>query len=241
MFRRKIAKREKKDGEKISHHGIKPGKFPNGFTITSIDPGIKNFAIRIERRTYNPFNVETLLYEKIDFEKERLSESLGVLTCFLNEKMSKFELCEVFIVERQDVLNYKSTRIMQHTLSFFSFNFPDRVIQEFDSHFKSRKLGAPAGLSKAAVKAWTINIVQIILNERCDMESLEKLGSETKQDDLADVVAQIEAFCVINKLKLTMDYTKDWELLSELSYDIIEEQPERKPAESIFWNEGDLH
>ena len=157
MYGKKTPKREKKDGEKISDHGSDLGNYETGFTCLAIDPGIKNYAIRVEKREHNPLKITTLLYEKIDFEREKLSSTLRELTEYLQSIYEILEECDVFLVERQDVQNYKSTRIMQHTLTYLSMNFPHMVIQEFDSRFKTRKLGAPTGLGRKAVKEWTIN------------------------------------------------------------------------------------
>src|SRR5665648_568160 len=100
-----------------------------GCQCVSIDPAIKNFAIRIEKR-YRTGYIETIQMVKIDFSKYGdVSESKGTTavdpqilaaaTTVLNQLLPIMKESRIVGIERQMAINYKATRIFQHLLTYF--------------------------------------------------------------------------------------------------------------------------
>ncbi len=225
---------------------------PTGCQFTSIDVGIKNFAIRMEKR-YTDGRVELLYFNKIDFRDcvnslpdsssstsstssstslvTTSSTSLDILTIstvkeeietdnkgttkvnpsILN-KVTKFltSLLPAFMnapeslicIERQLAVNYKSTRIYQHVITFFMVHAPSFqnycMIVDVNPKLKGDILNAPKKLNYNELKAWSIQKAIEILQSRNDTISLSIIAnhqgkSKTKADDLADTVIQLEA------------------------------------------------
>lgn len=186
---------------------------PDGLVSTSIDIGIKNFAIRIERRSSTA--IIPMYFNKIDFTKFGLdtSESAGTAvvdprilqaaTQFILSIMSIIQQSDVIGIERQMAVNTKATKMFQHILTILLIyvqTFPKPcIIFDIWSKLKGNILGAPKGLPYNQLKEWTIEAVMQILQSRNDNWSISILcnhkgSSKTKADDLADTVAQMEAW-----------------------------------------------
>lgn len=187
-----------------------------GCQCISIDPAIKHFALRIEKR-YRTSHVETIYMTKIDFSQYGdVSESTGttkvdpkilaVVTATLNSLLPIMQYSRIVGIERQMAINYKSTRIFQHILTYFlimvsTFHYPS-MIMEISPKLKSRILGAPKGLVKTELKKWDIQKALQILEWRNDQAAIQiikdhKGKSKTKADDLADTVIQMEAWFIL--------------------------------------------
>jgi hypothetical protein len=188
-----------------------------GLVTTSIDIGIKNFAIRIERR-YNNGLIAPIFFDKVDFTKFGVDTSdcagtavvdprvLAAATAFLTQVMPMISESRLIGIERQMAINTKSTRMFQHVLTMLlvyvpTFKYPDCTIFDIWAHLKGRMLGAPKGMNSAALKAWTIDKVIELLEWRGDSWSLgvvrhHRGTSKTKADDLCDTIAQMEAIFI---------------------------------------------
>jgi hypothetical protein len=187
-----------------------------GCQVVSIDPAIKNFALRIEKRYRTSF-VETVYMVKVDFSQYGdVSESTGTTTIdprIIAAATSLFMQClplfqdtRIVMIERQMAVNYKATRMFQHILTFFlmvvsTFKYPC-IIMDISPKLKGRVLGAPKGINHAQMKAWGIEKALEILAWRNDQVAIQIIKqhrgkSKTKADDLADTIIQAEAWFIL--------------------------------------------
>lgn len=185
------------------------------YQIVSIDPSTKNLGIRIEKR-YLDGKIETLVHERYGFvplAKERRAQGLEPLknpnkielfpelyrdiTLFLNKYEKLYRESHIVIIERQLDINYKCVRIAQHVISYFSLLLQNArllpFIVEIDSREKFEQWKCPKNLNNAGKKQWIIKRMIQLCYYRNDEYSLEKL-TELKKDDLADTIAQIDAW-----------------------------------------------
>lgn len=187
-----------------------------GCQCVSIDPAIKNFALRIEKR-YRTGNIITIEMIKVDFSKYGdVSESTGTTTVdprilaaatsFLNSLLPIMQDSRIVGIERQMAINYKSSRIFQHILTYFlimvsTFRYPC-IIMDISPKLKGKILGAPKGLNYSGLKEWSINKSLEISKWRNDQIAIQiikhhKGKSKTKADDVADTINQIEAWFIL--------------------------------------------
>ena len=184
-----------------------------GCQCLSIDPAIKNFAIRIEKR-YATGYIETVYMVKLDLSTYGdVNESTGTtvvdprilsaLVHVLNQLLPWLIDCRIVAIERQMAQNYKSSRIYQHLLTYFMMIIPNFknycVLMDLSPKLKGRILGAPKGLNYSGLKQWGIGRAIEISTWRNDQMALEiirqhKGKSKTKADDLCDTILQIEAW-----------------------------------------------
>ncbi len=173
------------------------------YQVVSIDPGIKNYAIRIEKR-YKSGLILPVYYNLWKLaEKTKLDPNEPMLVyANLTQKLDSIKEMlletDMVIVERQLAINYKSTRVMQHTLTYFHVLLQDLpsypLIYDIDPKLKGRMLGAPPKISKPELKEWAVVKANELLNLRRDEFSLNVLNKLFKKsDDLADTVCQAEA------------------------------------------------
>jgi hypothetical protein len=192
---------------------------PEGIVTTSIDIGIKNFAIRIERRHNNGI-ILPLFLDKVDFTRFGVDTSdntgtavidprvLTAATQFMLYLMPLISKSRIVGIERQMAVNTKSTKMFQHILTILliyhpTFENKDCIIFDIWAKLKGQMLGAPKGMNSPQLKEWTINRVLQILEWRGDYESIKIIQShrgksKTKADDLADTIAQMEAWFILN-------------------------------------------
>lgn len=189
----------------------------NYIQFFSIDPAKCNYCIRIERR-YNCGKIIPIAFDKTSVEHSITKDYNGVnitmsktyenIDSFL-EKYSEFFIdCHYFIIERQLPINYKSTRIAQHTISYLCDKTKDMPllpeIIEICPRLKGKQLKVPKNINETALKAWTVSMARRILKLREDDFSIGVMDyCSKKQDDFADTVCQIEAFCMFVGLPTT--------------------------------------
>lgn len=188
----------------------------DGCQTVSIDPAPKNFAIRIEKR-YRTGHIEPIYMDKIDFSQYGdASETTGTtlidprmiwaITHYMNSLLPLMKESRIVAIERQLAKNYKATRIYQHLLTYFIMVMPSFthycILIDLSTKLKGRILHAPKGLNHNGMKKWGIEKAIEILTLRQDQWSLEKIRShrgksQTKADDLADTVIQMEAWFIL--------------------------------------------
>ena len=175
----------------------------------SIDPAIRNLAIRVEKR-YDDGQIVCLFSDKYDplesvnvniENKEVLSNLLFVnITNILNKLKPYFEETHYVIIERQMVQNYKATRVMQHLISYFMIHLQDKYflasIYEIDSKLKGKMLECEKGIRENELKKWAVQKALELAEKRKDEYTIKLINKTRKKDDLADVLCQIEAFCI---------------------------------------------
>jgi hypothetical protein len=123
--------------------------------IAAIDPGIKNCAIRIERRTYTitgeggptpevfrlvPDTIETIVQTKFDFLTPPFESSKKAIeavpgsadtgyyrysTEYLSTLVPHFSACQYILIESQMPINTEMVRMSQHLITFISLSVRD--------------------------------------------------------------------------------------------------------------------
>lgn len=176
-------------------------------TIVSIDPGTKNYAIRIGKRNNNTDTISSLYYSRWTLDLPNKNEGeveIDKTYSSLNKKLNSIEdlieQSDILIIERQLPINYNSTRIMQHTITYFEHIYDKNstgkypIIVLIAPQLKGKMLGAPRGLPKPQLKEWSIDMAYEILYKDNDTFGIKRMNEERKKDDLADVTTQKKAF-----------------------------------------------
>lgn len=177
------------------------GKFPvnEEYDCISIDIGIKNFAIR--REVWGE-TVKPKLFQKIDFGKNYLID----LNLYLNWILySHLAHANVIVIERQVHQNLNNKTVFDVVLNFLlsrlSILREDVYICDISAKCKSRCFGV-TGLTSYKLKKWSVEKAIEILKQRKDEWSLEWLlyhKTESKADDLADTILQLEALMSLKR------------------------------------------
>lgn len=177
------------------------GRFPQSgeYDCVSIDVGIKNFAIR--REVWGK-TVEPKLFQKIDFGKNYL---IG-LNSYLNRILySHLIHANVIVIERQVHQNLKNKTVFDIVLHFLLSRLDvlreDVYICDISAKAKSQCFGVH-GLKSYALKKWSVEKAIEILEKRGDKWSLDWLlyhKAESKADDLADTILQLEALMSLKR------------------------------------------
>jgi hypothetical protein len=211
MFTKKIPKCQMADKNEFTHHtfhsvDLNERKWGEIVNVASIDPGIRNLAIRVESRGIKNDNcpIKTLVYDKLhikDAERElegNTDKLYFLVSDFLDKYLTIFKNCHIVVIERQLPFNLKATRICQHILTYFMIHLKNIIptlpmLFEIDPKLKGRELGASTHLNEKGIKQWSVDHCKSLLTKRKDYEALEYLMKQKKKDDLADTVCQIEA------------------------------------------------
>lgn len=175
------------------------------YDVASLDPGRRNFALRIERRNLITGKITALGYEKIDLIGKgqedivvHIDEFYKRVNIFLDKYLGLIKACHVVIIERQLHINYKMVRFSQHLITYLTIHLRNNanltVILEISNKLKTYALQAPKGLSDKEVKKWAVVTADELLRLRGDEPSLKVISlAKKKKDDLSDTVVQIEA------------------------------------------------
>ena len=221
MYNRKTPKSQalpKNDYTSFSFHQQELNDWPNVIRVISIDPAIRNLAIRVESRSIisDSEPIRTIVFDKLrikdsERELENHNDKLYFLvTEFLDQYREIFKTCHLVIVERQLAINNKASRISQHILTYFMLllrNLPQSAwVIEIDPKVKGKRLGASGHLNERGLKQWSVDECKRLLHKRKDHDGLEILEKHKKKaDDLADCVCQIEAFFSLQGWALTKE------------------------------------
>jgi len=177
---------------------------PPWVQIATIDPGIVNFCLRIERRCGDGTTL-TLVQDKYDFTQAREGESLiGVdsqhymrMVHILAPLIPLLTWCHYIVIESQMPINYDMVRMGQHIITFCLVNVSDQglrpLIVEIDPRFKSTFFGAPK-MTKPQLKIWAWKMAVTILEERGDAATASMIKKCKKKDDHGDTVCYAEAW-----------------------------------------------
>lgn len=193
----------------------------NPLKSVSIDVGIKNLAIRIEIRSRS--GIQPVYFRKIDLTEfgENTNKTNGTAAVDPNilEQCNKliFEILPYMAdavligIERQMTDNIKAVRMYQHFISTYCLLIKLGMINNqvilFDIYAKLKytQLGCPTELNTDAKKKWSIVKAKDLLTKRGDAWSLQVIAenqgkSDSKGDDLADTVCQMEAWFLLNRI-----------------------------------------
>lgn len=177
--------------------------------VASVDPGIKNYAIRIAERNNTTRKTSSLYYARWILDQPDKSKDeveLDVTYECLSKKFTSIidiiEQVDILLVERQLPINYNSNRVMQHTITWFESAFRQNktgrypIICLISPTLKGKMFDVPRGLPKPELKKWSTQQTIEILEDNGDEWALQRIQKESKKDDMADVVTQYEAFCI---------------------------------------------
>jgi len=168
--------------------------------VISIDPGVKNYAVRYER-WYPNAHVETIFFTVTSFiyiQPDGSTNIYSQIRHFFQQLESFFPEINYVIVEKQLPINYRSTVIQNYTLAYFNDkladlpNLPDII--SLSPRIKGRYLGAPPTLNKRGLKQWAVEKALHICQQRGDEFSLSVFKKSRKKDDLADTLVQVVSF-----------------------------------------------
>lgn len=224
MFTRKMPKCQMPDKNEFTEHSfhsvsLDKRVWPEVVNVISIDPGIRNLALRVESRGIrsSSYPIKTLVFDKLHIKDSERSldgntDSLySMVNEFLDQYLPIFKTCHMMIIERQLPFNLKATRISQHIITYFMIHLKNIVpslpkIFEIDPKLKGRELGASTHLNERGLKQWSVDHAKSLLTKRQDYEGLEILRKHKKKaDDLADTLVQIESLFSFQKWPLTAE------------------------------------
>lgn len=157
---------------------------------------------------------ETILLENIDITNncdKKLTldpETFHNMTEVLDKYTDVWDKCSVFVIEKQmqfgQQINPMALKLGQHCYSYFCFKYGRfKEIIEYPAYNKTVVLGAEKILSKngkfksmdkPARKKWSIEKAVQILTYRNDMDTISKISSSKKKDDLCDVICQLTSW-----------------------------------------------
>lgn len=108
-----------------------------------------------------------------------------------------FNTCEIFLVERQMLVNRQALKLSHYLEAWLKINYPDKKVINYSASQKTKLLGAKNLKTKKDRKLWTVEYTLNLLQG----ETLEQFKQFRKQDDLADVVCMIESYLRKKKIK----------------------------------------
>lgn len=171
--------------------------------VGSIDPAIKNYAVRVETWKICDRNVQERSMEyfsKSDLtigSEEDPTLVYKNLSQLLTTILPLLITCQFVIVECQMAINTEITRISQHTITEICVRVQNKgvccLVLEMDSRLKTRLLGVPPKIRGQTLKKWTIDTAIQLFRQENDDISIEFIMSQKKKDDLADVKCQLRA------------------------------------------------
>jgi len=162
----------------------------------SIDPGIQNFAIRIEKCETN---VEMLAMSKhiIDIKRKKCgigSTSTRIFNIIkvLDEYKEFYPNCDLLIMEDQMFVNEQMTMLKEDVLNYFIYRYPNICVVTISAKLKTSfiKLNKNMNMAKEEVVA-----AFELCEERDDQASLDVLleysASKEKTDKVHDLCVTI--------------------------------------------------
>lgn len=172
--------------------------------IVSIDPGTKNFGIRIERRNQN--KIENVLTELLDIREESMDDLIANVTNMLNKIFWLLCMCHIIIIERQiSKLNPSMTILSQHLFTYFILRLEKSPLnpiiyalhsQCIKKHFKIKK-----GLGKKVKEPIEELAIRILIKGQ-DKDGKLKYDSFKSgyMNHIADCIVAIECICQMEGL-----------------------------------------
>ena len=134
----------------------------------------------------------TLILSKNNKTKPDLGLSLFNV---MDKYKDSFNTCEIFLVERQMIVNRQALKLSHYLEAWLKINYPDKKVINYSASQKTKLLGAKNLKTKKDRKLWTVEYTLNLLQG----ETLEQFKQFRKQDDLADVVCMIESFFLKKK------------------------------------------
>lgn len=193
------------------------------YRVVSIDPGLRNLCIRVEKRPKDPNNIfiETEAFLKINIcrevriEKERIDNTFVEITKILDSIWNHISTAHFIIIENQVSASTLNCVIQRHILTYCEIKLANTellpVICSVSPKLKTRKLGCPPNLNEKGIKQWTPKEALRILKRRGDQFGIDTIesalaSSVNKADDFADTLCQVEALFMEWGLPITPRY-----------------------------------
>ena len=184
--------------------------------VIIIDPGTRNFCIRCEDRN-DRGKMKPNLFAKWDIlVSDASGEDVYIVTSELTRKLNSYksmlECANLVLIERQLPINYQSTLIMQHVVTYFEILLADKkdlpIICLVDPQLKSKIL-AKRRMTKTELKIWSPGEAIKWLMRQDDNWSVEIIEESKKKDDYADVIVMREAYYIYLNSKFKTVIKKD--------------------------------
>lgn len=205
------------------------------YRCVSIDPGVVNFAMRIEERCIDgrvvPLhfsNVRLIAPDAKATDSDQWSVKFGNLIRHLSQYDDLFLTCHHILFERQLPKNHRALLVQNHAMAYFMNLLRDKGmladIVEVAPTLKGRMLGSPYRCTKPELKKWSVQQATKMLTYYNDQASLQIIRQSTKRDDLADTITQAAAFYKLKKLVPDCSYEfEELDLTPAPEFDIIED------------------
>ena len=159
-------------------------KWPDYINVVSIDPAIKNFAIRIEKWDINGI-ISPIFFTKINLMPNENDSPYITLLNFFSTIKHHFLRTHIFVIEKQLPQNYKCVRVSQHAISIFMTITANTEllpsIYEVDSKLKGDYLGAPKSIGDKDLKKWAVDKAIELCKARGDQFSLDVIEKTKKK------------------------------------------------------------
>jgi len=179
-------------------------------TVMSVDIGIRNFAVCIERFVLNDISKAKTIEETemsgeilyLDVRNLGGNEQNGIRdrvthTNLVNYLRSIPNMSEVdkVIIEQQMKVNPVAQKLEQATYTALILLYPHLMVTEYSPRIKTLAYGKKFKKKKDR-KSWAIDNGRRILTLRTDEndEMLDMFEISRKKDDLGDVISMIQAF-----------------------------------------------
>ena len=191
------------------HDGPAPYYNGESIIVTSVDPGIKNCAIYVQKINLLNDKKTSIFLTRMDFNQDEthITSSIKMLEK-LEKDMELFSRSQYILVEKQMTMSIPNTRMGQHLITLFCRMVRNKgkrpIILEITPKAKTKVLKCPAGMKKYEYKKWCVNKAIELLESR-DNDYEEKFitciecATKGKKDDMGDVICQSEAFARIVK------------------------------------------
>lgn len=196
------------------HDGPAPYYDGESIIVTSVDPGIKNCAVYVQKVNLLNDTRTSLFLKRMDFSQDegQYTSSIKVLEK-LEEEMKLFSRSQYIFIEKQMTVSIPNTRMGQHLITYFCTITRNKgkrpIIMEITPKAKTKVLKCPPELAgnKPAYKKWCVKEAIRILDRRDnpDEESFItciECATKGKKDDMGDTVCQAEAGILIMKSDL---------------------------------------
>lgn len=168
---------------------------------------------------------KVVFFTKLDVtlgsEKDKYIDPKIFLTTIneLDKYSDYFDKCSAIIIEQQmsfsgmgfrgkrvSKVNTRAIKMGQHIFSYFSLIYMGtKLIFEFPSYYKTTILAEKKKMKDKERKTWSIIEAERLLMIRNDFNSIKKLDTFKKRDDIADCIVQAQAWkflIYIDKMEL---------------------------------------
>jgi len=176
-------------------------------TIVSIDPGIKNCGMYIEKINTKTDEKKSILLTRMQFDQSEnyYTDSIKQFEK-LEKKANLFSQAHYIIIEKQMAISYQNTRMGQHLITFFTTITRDKgnlpVVMEFSPKAKTKVLDCPPGMKKPEYKKWCYHKAVDLLKKRDspdEQKFIDCIEIAKKKDDMGDTICQAESWWRIIK------------------------------------------